>query len=58
MECSSFHDELSHSNYNNASSKIIIFSMALSKHNLIPNFKALFLALELHNTGMISYARR
>ena len=47
-----------HSNYNNASSKVIIFSMALSKHNLIPNFKALFLALELQNTEMIKYARR
>ena len=45
---------LSHSYY----SKLIIFSMHLSKHNLIPNFKALFLALELHNTEMIKYARR
>ena len=50
--------KLSDSNYDNASSKIIIFSMALSKHNLIPNFKTWFLAQELHNTGMIRYARR
>ena len=49
---------ITHIYYNNASSKIIIFSMHLSKHNLIPNFKALFLALELHNTEMIKYARR
>lgn len=45
--------KLSDSNYDNASSKIIIFSMALSKHNLIPNFKALFLGLELQNNEMI-----
>ena len=50
--------KLSHSNYNNASSKLIILRMALSKPNLIPNFNALFLAQELYNTGMIKYARR
>ena len=49
---------LSHSYYDNASNKLIILCMDLSKQNLIPNFKALFLALELHNTGMITYARR